>query len=120
MSTRTKPLSQTIFPWLKNNLGPRCLAPLSGQDWKALQAAVHLADLWGNSDDRRAAAMAFRLAVEQMQPSTRQLAYHAIAHPLDWSHRAELWAQAGLEELITIRICAYGPGGKGDATVWPK
>lgn len=115
MSASTPPLSKTVFPWLKANLGKHCLGVLCGQDWKALQTAVHLAALWGNSDNPRALAPAFKLVVEQMQPQARQLAFHATAHALDWSHRFELWQQAGLPAFDRLWICAYGPGGKGDS-----
>ena len=45
-----------------------------------------------------------------MQPSTQELAYHAIAHVMDWSDRAELWIKAGLPEFAT-RQCSFEPGG---------
>ena len=115
MSTTRQPLSKTVFPWLKANLGKHCLGVLSGQDRYALETAVQFAALWGNSDDRAGIAPAFKLIVEQMQPQARQLAFHAIAHALDWGHRFELWAQAGLPAFERVWVCAYGPGGKGDA-----
>ena len=109
------PLSKTVFSWLKANLGPKCLGVLTGQDEKALQAAVQLVPVWCNSDDRAAIAPAFRLIVEQMQPQARELAFHAIAHAADWGHRFELWHDAGLPMFERIRVCAYGPSGKGGA-----
>jgi hypothetical protein len=53
--------------------------------------------------------------VEQMQPSARELAFHAIAHAADWGHRYELWASSGLPMFERVRVCAYGPGGNGGA-----
>lgn len=106
---RTKPLSVTIRPWLKNNLGPRCLGVLTGHDSRALDAAVHLADLWLGSDldNRKHAAVAFGLAVASMQEAAQELAFHAIAHAGDWSHRRELWQAAGLPELTARRVCRF-------------
>ena len=107
----TQPPAQTFFKWLHANLGKGCLAPLSGQDYKALAAAVQLVPVWCNSDDRGAVAQAFRIVVEQMQPECREMAFHAIAHPADWGHRFELWHQAGLPAFTRIRVCKFGPGG---------
>jgi len=110
-----QPLAKTVFPWLKANLGKGCLGVLTGQDFKALAAAVQLVPVWCNSDDRAQVAHAFRLVVEQMQPSARELAFHAIAHAADWGHRYELWASSGLPMFERVRVCAYGPGGNGGA-----
>jgi len=111
-----QPLAKSVFPWLKANLGPKCLCVLTGQDEKALAAAVQLVPVWCNSDDRAAIAPAFRLIVEQMQPQSRELAFHAIAHAADWGHRYELWSEAGLPGIDRLRVCAFGPGGKGGAS----
>lgn len=94
-----KPVSATIARWLREN-GHR-LGGLTGQDWPALKSAVHIVELWCASDDsgRRHAAKAFGCVVLAMQPQLRYLAYHAIAHVGDWSHRQELWFDAGLEPL---------------------
>jgi hypothetical protein len=58
-------------------------------------------------------AKAFGLVVGRMQGSTKELAFHAIAHPLDWPDRPRLWAAAGLLP-IPVRKCAYEPGGEGE------
>lgn len=98
-----------VGPWLKANLGPRCLAPLTGTDARALIAAVQIVELW--SEGRSAsAAQSFRLVVLEMQQHTRGLAYHAIAHVMDWSHRQELWIAAGLPEVThTFGRCVNEP-----------
>ena len=57
-------------------------------------------------------ALAFGSCVRQMQPELRHLAYHAIAHVMDWRNRAEIWAMAGLEPLGQIPACTYGPSGQ--------
>ncbi len=41
-----------------------------------------------------------------MQPKTRELAYHAIAHALDWNMRATLWAKAGLDPITNPIRCS--------------
>lgn len=106
MST-TKPVSATIAKWLRENGWG--LGGLTGQDWPALKAAVEIVNLWCASDDegRECAAKAFGTVVEAMQPNLRHLAYHAIAHVGDWSHRAQLWHAAGLEPLQNPGRCKY-------------
>lgn len=105
-----KPCCKSVYPWLRSNLG-NILGALTHTDCYALNAAVHLAELWGNtrSDD---VAKAFGLTVSEMQPNTRYFAFHAIAHVLDWGHRSELWLQAGLREGDKPAYeCSFGPGG---------
>lgn len=84
-----------LHKWLKGNLGPQCLAPCTGTDFKALSAAVAIVDLYLYDFDGYGLE-AFRSVVLKMQPSTRHLAYHAIAMVMDWSDRAKLWKAAGL------------------------
>lgn len=109
-----EPPCKTVLPWLKANLGKRCLAPLTGTDARALSAAVQIAELWTVADMRVVVAQSFGLVVRSsMQESTRYLAYHAIAHVGDWSFRAELWQMAGLEPIERLPVCAFGPGGDG-------
>lgn len=105
---KSKPVSATIGLWLKDNLGP-CLGGLTGQDWPALKAAMHIVELWcaADSEGRVHAAVAFGAVVRAMQPKLRYLAYHGIAHVGDWSHRAELWKAAGLEPLAVMSRCKY-------------
>jgi len=103
----TKPYAATVAKWLRDN-GMR-LGGLTGQDWPALKSAVHIVELWcaADSSGRRYAAMAFRHVVESMQPELRHLAYHAIAHVGDWSHRDQLWQEADLESLENPGRCTY-------------
>ncbi len=103
-----KPAAQTIGPWLKNNLGKRCMAGCTSTDVRALHAAVHIAELWLNSDDRPAVAAAFGVIVRQMQEALWYLPYHATAHVGDWGHRYALWHQAGLPD-IRVPLCKFGP-----------
>jgi hypothetical protein len=91
-----KPCCQTGPKWVKNRLGDKhALAPLTGQDWPALQAFFHLVTLYGNSDGdgRRYALLAMAYTVRAMQPSTRHLAKAGIPAVLDWSHEQEIWQQ---------------------------
>lgn len=82
--------------WLKLNLGPHCLGALTGQDTRALRAAVQIVELYQYCDDSQSCAQAFGLIVRQMQPSTRRLAFHAIAMLTEWEYRATLWELARL------------------------
>jgi hypothetical protein len=108
-----KPKCQTLLPWLRANLGKKCLAPLTSQDAKALAAAVQIIDLYGWCDRTCEASVfqAFGNIVRCMQRSTQELAYHAIAHVLDWHDRERIWKAAGLDPLDGRRLCAWEPGG---------
>lgn len=108
-----KPVCQTVLPWLKENLGKGCLAPLTGQDSKALAAAVQIVAFYSYCDScaEQAVAEAFGRIVGCMQPQTQELAYHAVAHVMEWSTRDELWLRAGLPFLKSVRVCDYEPGG---------
>jgi len=99
-----------IVSWLWSNLGRAAVAPITGTDAKALFAAAGIVNLWGYSKSRKSAE-AFGLVVQEMQPSTRELAYHIIAAETDWSFRAQLWAQAGLPPLPQARVCSFERGG---------
>jgi hypothetical protein len=104
-----KPASVTIRPWLNINLGPRCLAPLTGTDSRALRAAVEIIELY--SYDRHLSLIhAFGAVVSRMQPQCREFAYHGIAHVMDWSDRPKIWAAAGLPPIIASR-CSHEPQG---------
>ncbi len=100
-----KPPCQTLPKWLKENLGPRCLAPLTSTDSRALLAAVQIVELY--AVERRPEVLeAFARIVGCMQKSCWSLAYHAIAHVMDWSDRSRLWRAAGLPE-IDVGRCQF-------------
>lgn len=103
----TKPPAQTIGKWLRDN--GHSLGALTGQDWRALRAAVQVADLWLNADyeGQTQAAIAFNACVRSMQRSTWYLAFHSIAHVGDWSHRITLWNAAQMPPLIHIPRCTH-------------
>lgn len=108
--SKPKPCCQELLAWLKANLGPKCLAPLTGTDAKALAAAVHILELWSYSESPDL-LQAFAIVVRAMQRSTQELAYHAIAKCSEWHHREPLWRAAELDPIPNPRICAYEPGG---------
>lgn len=93
---RAKPTCAGVKTWLKLNGLP--LGALTGTDTRALAVAVHAVELYSYGGGDRA-LIAFRAAVEAMQPSTREVAFHSVAYSLDWPDRARLWRLAGLEPL---------------------
>ena len=103
-----KPPCQTLLPWLRNNLGKKCLAPLTGTDARALAAAVQIIELYSYDRDSHVLE-AFRLVVERMQPKCREFAYHAIAHIMDWSDRGRIWKLAGCPEMTSYHPCEAEP-----------
>ena len=105
--SKSKPCCAALLPWLRANLGNGCTAPLTGTDAKALTAAVHIIELY-SYHRQQTVLEAFGRIVECMQPHTQSLAYHAIAHVMDWGDRAEVWTLAGLPEFVPSR-CAFEP-----------
>jgi hypothetical protein len=105
-----QPVCKALRPWLKANLGKGCLGALTGTDAKALDTAVHLIELYAY-DPAPELLPAFAAIVRQMQPCTRYLAFHAIAHIRDWNDRFTMWGDAGLDLPIRLEKCAYEPGG---------
>lgn len=103
-----RPPAATVFEWLANNLGESALAPLTGTDSKAIAAFVQLVELYSYSS-RPDTLGAMTLTVQNMQRKTWYLAFHAIAHVMDWSHRAQIWTAAGLPEMHNIPVCKYSP-----------
>lgn len=106
----SKPVCQTVRPWLQANLGKTCMSGLTGTDWRALAAAVHVVELYSYATNDLT-AKAFGDCVRQMQRSQRRLAFHAIAHVMDWSDRQTLWTRAALESIPEAGRCAFEPGG---------
>lgn len=105
-----KPKCQTVLPWLKANLGPRCLNGLTSTDFAALQAAVQIAELWVFTGCETLPP-AFGAVVRQMQEKERELAFHSVAHCGEWEDRWVMWNGAGLDVPENLRRCAYEPGG---------
>lgn len=89
---------QDLRRWLTANLGKGALAPLTGTDARALDAAVHIVELYSYDRSPRV-AQAFGLVVNRMQEKTRYLAFHSIAKVMEWDTRFELWTLANLPAL---------------------
>lgn len=109
--------SETIFGWLRANLGNDCLGVMTAFDRSALSAAVQIMDSYTLSR-HPSLISAFGAVVRRMQPSAWALAYHAIAHVGNWSDRPRIWAEAGLPQVAFGR-CRFEPAPTG-ATVPPK
>jgi len=110
---KEKSVADTIGPWLRSNLGSSHLGALTGTDARALKAAIQIIELY--SYHRRQEVLdAFKDVVECMQEKTRYLAYHGIAHVLNWEDRERIWNEASLEYLSGFgfgAVCAFEPSG---------
>lgn len=93
MSAAEKPFCKSMIPWLEGLCGKGCFAPLTGQDWQALRAFVHLVDLFAHGDmhGRSHAIDAMVATIAAMQPTTRHLAKRVIPHVMDWSDEQRIW-----------------------------
>lgn len=100
----------TYQAWLRANLGKRCLAPLTSQDVRALDAAASVAALWSYTP-KQGVADAFGAVVMLMQETTRHLAFHVVAQVGNWEDRATLWNAAGLPWPRYLTKCDNEPGG---------
>lgn len=108
---------QTVLTWLRENLGKNCTAPLTNTDRKALFAAVQIVELYAYCDQPDV-AVAFGKVVQQMQRHTWHLAYHAVAHVMDWSHRLELWKYSGLASVhpAPTSLCKWEPASRAQSS----
>lgn len=83
--------------WLKAN--KHDLAPLTGQDRRALEAFAAIWELLAtDSDGRRAAIEAAVALLPAMQPKCWPLAKELIARSMDWGDRERVWSE--IEELV--------------------
>jgi len=82
----------TLPAWLKANLGTKSLAPLTGTDRRALFAFIQIVDLYAHDHDC-SVIPAMKAVVGRMQQTTWHLAYHSIAHIMDWPDREFIWCQ---------------------------
>lgn len=98
MTTKTQPECTRVQRWLTHNFGKGVCGALTGQDVRALTAAVHVLQLLAVADGfgRGHAVRAFASCVSAMQVHTRWLAFHAVAFVLDWQDRDGVWAEAAL------------------------
>jgi hypothetical protein len=96
--SKEKPYCESVRKWVEGRLKDKgAFAPMTGQDWRAFAAFVHLVALYGASDADGSghAIAAMRHTVRAMQPSTRHLAKAAIPHMLDWGDEDRIWRQLG-------------------------
>lgn len=105
-------MDKELQKWLRANLGPRCLTPLTSTDCRALNAAAAIVELYAyDIYNDEGALLAFRTVVLRMQPSTRSFAYHAIAKVMDWDDRARVWHLAKLPAVSAVR-CKHEPASR--------
>lgn len=107
MSARQPPYCLSAQRWVRERLNNKsALAPLTGQDFRAFTAFVHLVDLYSAGDDegRRHAVRAMQHCVSAMQPSTRHLVKVAIPHVMDWSDEERLWSQIADQHVILVGL----------------
>jgi hypothetical protein len=95
-----------IFEWLRGNLGPSTLVPLTGTDSRALVAATEIIEVYSYAPSQDI-LNAFATIVRTMQPKCREFAYHAIAHVMNWEDRPRLWAAAGLDPIEKPWRCKF-------------
>lgn len=93
--------------FIRAHLGRGAFAPLTGTDWRAWHAFVHLLQLWGVSRDPRAMdAMRATVACAQTRhEDVMQIFVQTIPALLDWCHVAEMWPRicpAGLETYQAV------------------
>lgn len=103
---KSKPVCETVLPWLRENLGERALAPLTGTDHRALAASVQIIELYSGDPDPAVLA-AWGIVVRKMQPTTAELAFHAVAHVMDWDDRARVWRMAGMGDFVPRQRCLF-------------
>jgi hypothetical protein len=73
-----------------------CLGALTGTDVRALNAFVACLQLHYYADHPDRALDAARLALGEMQESTRWIARELIPFVLDWDDRERLWSRLAL------------------------
>lgn len=85
--------------WLEANGLP--VEELTDHDRACLRAITEIAVCWtrGDLEKRKLSALAFGSMVAQLRLPVWWAAFHVTAMVSDWSHRRELWTQAGLPTL---------------------
>lgn len=95
MSRATKQVCQTAPPFIAHHCGKHSLGALTGQDLRALQAFVHLVELYAVSDamGRETALRAMSCTVQAAQVSVWPLFKKCIPHVMDWGDEERLWQE---------------------------
>ena len=91
--------------FVRAHLGRNAFAPLTGTDWRAWRAFVHLVELWGVSRDPRAVAAMGNVVhcAQTRHEDVMQVFVQTIVAMLDWGDDARLWPQFAPAELVHLR-----------------
>lgn len=84
-----------------------CLAPLTGTDYRALDAFVACLKLYSYTGERRVLAAASVVLVE-MQDSARWIARELIPFVMDWDDREKLWPLLAPVPLGLVHVEDHG------------
>lgn len=108
--SKPQPITDRVAIFLKGNLGKKCLAPLTGTDYRALMAGALIIEAY-SGDRNRDYLDAFRLVVSRMQRKCWPLAFHTIACLTNWEERMTIWMKAGLPTapLENMPVCEMDP-----------
>lgn len=92
---KPRPPEKIASEFIRARLGKRCFAPMTGTDWKAWHAFVHLLTLWGYTLNPSAVdAMRATVACAQTRhEDVMQIFVQTIPAVLDWGDVARLWPQ---------------------------
>lgn len=84
-----------LFRFIKHHAGKGALAPLTGQDTKALLAFAALVELYAYSDGpgQAHAIKAMHATLQCMQESTRSTAKWCISAIMDFSDMDRVWGE---------------------------
>lgn len=85
-------LPNEVKQFCRWHLGRDCFAPMTGQDWPAWNAFVHLVQCWTHGGGEHAIE-AMKATVRCAQPTSAVLRCFVQAIPAvgDWCHVRELW-----------------------------
>lgn len=89
--SREQPRCKDAVSWMRGNYGRGCLAPLTGTDWRAWRALVHVWDLWVYTESERVLGAALEL-LHQMQHQTRDHALAVVPFAGNWTDELKLRA----------------------------
>jgi len=98
---RPRSADKIAAEFIRAHLGRDAFAPLTGTDWRAWHAFVHLVELWGVSRDPRALdAMRACLACAQVRhEDVMQIFVQTIPAMLDWGDVAAIWPRIAPSEV---------------------
>jgi hypothetical protein len=84
--------------WARKQLGKRCFAPFTGQDWRAYNAWIHCLELFFGCDAQGEewALEALRCCVSCAQPKCWPIFKGSIPAIGDWSHEEQIWTRLEL------------------------